>query len=111
MDQNIIYFVVVFYLKPNEKSYKRIRTWAWYKDEKDAERCIKENWTDIYEDGYYNYALIEPMSQGICCTNRKDNRWFKVDFKSIDSEGYDEYNVEETEVPERFKHYVGFSYS
>lgn len=116
-----MYFVTVFFLpkeywdtqegpnpKPNNWDshlFKRIRCWGWYENQKDAEDCIKENWTDIYEHGYYNLAMIEPMSQGPLCVHPRDNRWFSVDF---DGENYE---VEEIETPKRFKSICGFSYA
>lgn len=118
----IIYFVTVFYLdekyredksfmpKDDDKwesyLYKRIRCWGWFKDEKDAERCIMENWTDIYENGYYNLAIIEPHKQGpIGLVHRKD-RWFDIGY--IDGHTY---NIKEIQKPARFGNIVGFSYA
>lgn len=116
----IIYFVTVFYVphdmldsREGEKPegwqshlYKRIRCWGWYESQEDAERCIKENWTDIYENGYYNLAMIEPMSQGPCCVHPRANRWFKVEYVDQDN-----YNVSEIEIPGRLKQICGFSYA
>lgn len=117
-----IYFVTVFYIpeeywdkkndpspKPNNWQsifYKRIRCWGWFDSEKDAESCIKENWTDIYENGYYNLAMIEPMTQGPFSVHPRENRWFSV--KYIDQ---DNYEIEEIERPNRFKNICGFSYA
>lgn len=118
-----IYFVTVFYI-PHDKLdnndllsrkekpkgwqshlYKRIRCWGWYKNEEDAEACIKENWTDIYEMGYYNFAIIEPFTEGPCGYCR-ETRYFTVDYLQNDK-----YDVKEIERPRLFKHLIGFSYA
>jgi len=106
-----IYFVTVFYVdwdKPvGQTLYKRIRCWGWFANEKDAVKCIKENWTDIYEIGYYNLAMIEPMGQGPCAfAPTKSNRWFNVEYVDQNT-----YNVAEIGVPDRFKRHCGFSYA
>lgn len=116
-----IYFVTVFYIphelldqnakeKPEGWSshlYKRSRCWGWFEKEQDAEQCIKENWTDIYECGYYNLAMIEVMGQGPCNINPDQDRWFKAEYVS----GSDKYFVNEIDRPHRFKHICGFSYA
>lgn len=100
-----IYFVTVFYLEPNKDTYKRIRCWGWFEKEEDAEKCIKENWTDIYEIGYYNTAMIESLGEGTLSIFPKNNRWFDVKF--IDQNTYE---VNEIDVPDRFKQMCRFSY-
>lgn len=101
-----IYFVTVFYLEPDKDTYKRTRCWGWFEKEEDAEKCIKENWTDIYEIGYYNTAMIEPMGEGPCSVRPRENRWFDV--KYIDQNTYE---VTEMKTPERFRRICGFSYA
>lgn len=117
MENDTIYFVTVFYVdkaklnspcnKPGEKLYKRLRCWGWYKDKKIAEQAIKKNWTDMYEVGYYNLAMIEPMSEGICSRPRFEEKWFSVDYLGNNSD----YAITEIEKPKRFKNIVGFSYA
>ena len=67
------YFVTVFYIPleylintdmPKDATdwddpylCKRSRCWGFYKNFKTAERCVKENWTNLYENGYYNLIL------------------------------------------------------
>jgi len=101
----IIYFVTVFHIEPDADSYKRIRCWGWFYDERDAESCIKENWTDIYENGYYNLAMIEPLAQGPLGVVFEKSRWFNVEFVDQNT-----YNITKIDVPERFKSVCGFSY-
>jgi len=52
---------------PSQRKYFTIvnsRTWGWYKELKDAQQCVEENWGDIYE-GEYTAAVIERISEGI----------------------------------------------
>jgi hypothetical protein len=120
--EKTIYFVTVFNIphdqlevsagnlyKPPEgwssMYYKRSRCWGWWAEEKDAEACIAENWTDIYENGYYNLAVIEPMKQGPCGYVHRKDRWFKVGYRE------DGYDIEEIPKPLRLKQVVGWSYA
>jgi hypothetical protein len=106
-ERDKIYFVVVFYFKDGTLSYEHLRCWGWYKEEAEAEAAIRENRTDIYERGYYNYALIEPMHEGIAYRGY-DERWFKVDYVNPDE---DVYNITEVPKPLGVKNIVGFSYA
>jgi hypothetical protein len=124
-DRKKIYFVTVFYVPkefreemPRPKIdewetvlYKRIRCWGWFEKEEDAEKCIKENWTDIYELGYYNLAMIEPNTEGpISCGT--ESRWFDVKYLDTEENSFDnEYIVTEIDKPEAFKSIIGFSYA
>ena len=42
----------------------RKRTWGWLSSLKEAKKCIRENWGDLYE-GEYSYAVIEEVAEGI----------------------------------------------
>jgi hypothetical protein len=57
----------------------RTRIWGFYKNLTKAKKCVVENWTDIYENGYYNYALINAFAEGVCVTPLKQH-WFKVTY-------------------------------
>jgi hypothetical protein len=100
-----IYFVVVFNFKSENQKYTDHRCWGWFQKEEDALEVIQKNLTDIYECGSYNYAMIEPMEEGISYIGRGE-RWFKADF--IDS---DTYKVTEVPKPASVKNIVGFSYA
>lgn len=79
-----IYTVHVVYLDLKAGSVwsrlRRQRMWGYYKDLKTAQDCIKENWTDIYENGYYNFALINEMEEGVTISPKKQH-WFEVKFQ------------------------------
>ncbi len=38
---------------------------AWFSDFNDAEQVILNNYGDIFEDNYYNIALIEKVNKGL----------------------------------------------
>jgi hypothetical protein len=123
-----IYFVTVFWVhpeslenegfeNPNEdynkwesSYYKRKRCWGWYKDLERAERCVKENWGDIYENGYYNLALIEPITEGMIGVCPGDERWFKVVALPEDTfKPLEEYKIVEIQAPKIFANICGWS--
>jgi len=41
------------------------RTPGFYKTCSKAQDCIKNNWGDIFENGFYNYAVIEYIKPGL----------------------------------------------
>lgn len=43
-----------------------------------AEKIVNKNSGDIYEDGYYNYAVIEAVEEGIYQYD-ENPKWFKWD--------------------------------
>ena len=65
----------------------------------DATKCIEENWGDLYEDGYYKYAVIEGVEPGL--------------YKSVESEPvfYKWINDRYTKIekPVELKSFVGFT--
>tara|TARA_Y100000034_G_scaffold136841_1_gene216283 strand:+ start:6993 stop:7370 length:378 start_codon:yes stop_codon:yes gene_type:complete len=124
--RDYIYFVTVFYIpyayldgkylnglkeKPKDWDnflYKRIRCGGWFDKEVDAEDCIRENHADIYENGYYNFAIIERSSQGplgISSSIKEGTRYFKVFYT-----GENSYHTEEIEEPKLFNGIYGFAY-
>jgi hypothetical protein len=125
IDNDVIYFVTVFYLPKNERTvdtwrmnwndkpegwdsiwYKRSRCWGWYRDVDRARKIVLENRTDIYENGYYDLALIEPMGEGVCSYQGDSGEWYDVEYKAdLD------YVVTKIEKPLRLKQIVGFSYT
>ena len=41
------------------------RTVGWFNCKDDAVQVIRENMGDINEDGYYRYAMVEELGQGL----------------------------------------------
>lgn len=67
-----VFFVAVCSHPKNERS--RHRLWGWYTKFEDAEKAVLENHTDIFEDGYYEHAVIEEIPEGVCATAKEV--WF-----------------------------------
>lgn len=77
---NIFVVIVCYFDKTkNPKKLIRQRTWGFYPDFETAKKCVEENWTDLYEMGYYNYALINEMPTGVC-VHPKNHWWFEVNY-------------------------------
>ena len=45
--------------------HKEMRVVGYYLNLETAKRCIEENWADLYEDGFYKYAVIEEVGPGL----------------------------------------------
>lgn len=43
----------------------RQRVVGFYDDYETAKKAVEENWCDLYEDGYYKYAVIEALEPGL----------------------------------------------
>jgi hypothetical protein len=105
----MIYTVTVFFIY--EEKIKRERQWGYFLALADAEKCIEENWGDIYECGYYNYAVIEELPEGIC-PKAKLEKWYKAEYKKDWwKPGYekDSYSITKTNKPEFLEKVIGFS--
>ena len=44
------------------------RVVGFYEDLETAKKAVEENWCDLYEDGYYKYAIIEEQEPGLYST-------------------------------------------
>lgn len=75
------------------------RTVGYYKDLEIAQKAVKENWMDIYENGHYPFCVIESVEEGIYVGCGYGEYWYQW----ID-DGY--YPIDK---PEEFKHSIGFS--
>ena len=63
------------------------RVVGYYEDLETARKCVEENWGDIYEDGYYKYAVIEDVEPGLyqsCESTPIFFEWKDDGFKEID---------------------------
>lgn len=47
---------------------KSHRVVGFYEDLETAKKAVEENWCDLYEDGYYKYAIIEEHTPGLYST-------------------------------------------
>lgn len=61
------------------------RTWGFYYDLGKALRAVHENWTDLNECGFYNYAVIEPHDVGLLGIDKaiSNTLWFKAEYKEL----------------------------
>lgn len=91
-----IYAVTCYYveslaeLKKGEFSpagFIRTREWGFYFNLasafNSAFNCVKYNFTDIYENGYYNLVCIEERAEGIA-TEGETEYWFEVVYSPED---------------------------
>ena len=83
-DPDLMFFVTCIWVPPHLQDeeeisgkFDRTRCWGYFKDYEKAERSIKENWTDMFEDGYYNLAVIEAIGEGFI--NVPLACWFRVE--------------------------------
>lgn len=83
-----VYMVVCLRWDPEAKRVMRDRTWGYYVDFARAEESILGNWTDMFEIGYYDHAVIEEVSEGVC-TLAVAKQWFFADYTDVTTEpGY-----------------------
>jgi hypothetical protein len=56
---------------------------AWFEKRADALDVVEKNRGDIYEEGYYPYAIIEELQEGLYAIDPDDYRqWFQWDYSS-----------------------------
>ncbi len=102
----LIYLVTV--LNIEEGRVLHDRTWGWHPTLEEAVECIKKNDGDIYENGSYNYALVEEMPAGSLAICEQEH-WFKViPYREPGAHSVKSYQVEFCEKPEGFKGVVNF---
>lgn len=81
------------------------RTWGYFTTLQRAEHVVLENRTDIFESGYYDYAVIEQVRDGLyAAANAKERWWFRVRRES------NQLQVERAEEPEWARRVEGFCF-
>jgi hypothetical protein len=56
----------------------RSRCWGFFFKFEDAEKSVLNNWTDMFECGYYDYAVIEEFEEGICSIALPEkSKWYR----------------------------------
>ena len=77
----VIYTITAFKLvratEQDEFTIKHHRTWGWVAERGEARRIILDNEGDLFEDGYYNFALIEEVQAGAWAETRAV-AWFEA---------------------------------
>jgi len=81
MKRSNIFLVRVLFLE-EDGEIKRDRIWGYYDDFETAEKCVLENWTDLYEIGYYGHAVIQEMPEGVC-VSASNEWWYEVEYEEI----------------------------
>ena len=98
-----IYLVATFRKYSAEYGTEGSRTVGWFPTKKDAVKCITENWGDIYEDGYYPFAVIEDVQPGLYQTCESTPIFFKWE-GDVKTGGY-----KKTKKPKELGHFFGFT--
>jgi hypothetical protein len=70
-------FVLTVLLVEPHGSVKRQRTWGWFPTLPLAEEAVLENHGDMYEDGYYNMAILEEFAWGASVIASTEH-WFSA---------------------------------
>lgn len=83
------------------------RTWGWYSDFDTAEKCVLENWTDLFERGHYEYAVVEEAYEGMCNGGmRSEATWYKAIY--LDDSINHEPKIVKIDKPKELKNIVHF---
>jgi hypothetical protein len=104
-----VFFVTVMRIE-GDKTVRQ-RCWGYFLQEEDARACVLENWTDIFELDYYNYAVVEQVGEATLGLPYKKVAWYGTEY-NYDDEGYakGEPRVFEVEEPPFFKGIVMFCF-
>lgn len=97
-DETPIYVVIT--VRVNDIKEWTTRAVGWFPTFEEAKEIITDNIGDIYEAGYYKYALIEQTPPGLY--SWKQEWWFEWEGDFQDGK------YEPIEKPELFEHVVCF---
>ena len=102
MNNSPIYIIVLFNQDKNSKYHTRAV--GFCHDLDTAKKMIFENWLDIFENGYYDLAVIERMlpNQPYCHGSREEV-WYSI--RHLDD---DKYQIEETSKPTFLESVINF---
>lgn len=78
--------------------HQNIRVVGYFSKYEDALEVVFKNYGDIYEAGYYPYALIENVPEGLYKYDMTP-QWFKWNI---------DYGYQPCDTPEEYKNMVGF---
>lgn len=78
MESKYIYTVTAMGGQNEEStgSWLRSRVWGWYSSREAAHDAVIHNVTDMNEAGYYNYIVVEKLSEGILPLDT-ETYWYK----------------------------------
>ena len=112
------YFVSVHSaLKDNEGKFSinptRSRCWGFFPSFGAAEKIVLNNVSDIFEENYYNLALIEKISEGLFgYSDGKNNSWYEAKYSIVSpkhSFGSNPDSIIKIDEPEFAKNIVGWA--
>ena len=96
-----MYFVTT--LRVLDKVIDDCRTVGYYKDYDKAFDACRNNICDIFEDGYYNYAVITFLEEGLY-PDGAEQQWFKFN-KTNSADPILEYHKRPDEIG-KYKPYI-----
>lgn len=93
---------------PSEPNKRRCRTWGWFPTLDLAEEAVRGNHADMYEDGYYNVAVLEEFPWGALAIARAEHWYAAVPHWATRSTSIDHYDVRKIDKPTALEQVVGF---
>ena len=106
-----IFVLTVLFLDENSegkrKPIKRQRTWGWFPTLSLGEQAVLANHGDMYEDGYYNAAVLEEIPWGPCARATAEH-WYAATYIPSADGGLGAYDVGLFDKPEAIASLVGF---
>lgn len=55
------------------------RTWGWLPTAEEAAEAVLTNLSDMFEQGWYRYAVVEEVPPGLCPLNRVVS-WYEATY-------------------------------
>lgn len=80
-----MYIVTTVGIKDNR--LERWRAVAMYDNYEDAHQCIMDNWGDIFEHNYYQYAFVALVSRGLYPA-MNEIQWFRIKYEDWENNKY-----------------------
>lgn len=74
----MIFTVTTLFINKKEKLIVRSQPWGYFFDQQSAAESIINNIEDLFEEGYYNHAVIEKISEGILGSCKKI-QWYQAE--------------------------------
>jgi len=93
--------------EPQGRDKRRERTWGWFPSLELAETTVTSKDGHIYEDGYYNVALIEEIPWGSLAIPRAEH-WYSASMLKPESDERALYDVKKIDKPEAFRSVCSF---
>lgn len=82
----MIFTITVLKMTENNTDIKRQRTWGYAETLEEAQTWVLENACDMFEDGYYQHAVIEKFGPSPLAHPEQENWYFAAYEKDSDGE-------------------------